>query len=122
VLAVALGGAFGSVLRYGLTRLTVLWSGLPHWGTWCANGSGCLAIGLFTGYLLSGGVVSARQDLFVRAGCLGGLTTFSALALESVLLFESQRWGLAALHLGSHLLFGLGGVWVGLAIGRGWGG
>ena len=85
-LAVALGSALGGVGRYGLSRL---WPWVPGgWptATMTVNLLGSFAIGLLSVVLSAraGGAETAR--LFWMTGVLGGFTTYSAFALETVTL------------------------------------
>jgi len=115
VLLVALGGALGTVGRYGAGIATARLFGLAFpWGTLIVNVLGALAIGVLT----------ARVDafhpdtrLFIGVGLLGGFTTFSTFSLEAVRLWPHHPWG-AALYVASSLVLGLGACWVGLVLGR----
>jgi fluoride exporter len=85
-LLVGIGGALGSIARYGAYRL---WPWTPGgWpvATFTVNLLGSFAIGLLYMYVAarSGGAENAR--LFWMTGVLGGFTTYSAFALESALL------------------------------------
>lgn len=78
VLAVAVAGAAGALLRYGLSAvLAAPGDGLPV-ATLTANLSGCLLLGLLAGRAPA--VPWARPVL--GTGLLGGWTTWSALAVE----------------------------------------
>jgi CrcB protein len=85
-LLVALGGAAGSVARYGAYRM---WPSAP--GGWpiptlTVNLLGSFAIGLLYIYLAARGVSKDNARLFWMTGVFGGFTTYSAFALESTLL------------------------------------
>ena len=83
---VAIGGALGSVTRYGAYRL---WPVLPGgWPvpTFAVNLAGSFAIGLLYMYVAARGVSADNARLFWMTGVLGGFTTYSAFALESALL------------------------------------
>jgi fluoride exporter len=85
-LLVAFGGALGSIARYGASRL---WPASP--GGWpvptlTVNVLGSFAIGLIYMYVAARGVSADNARLFWMTGVLGGFTTYSAFALESVLL------------------------------------
>ena len=101
-LLVAIGGAFGSVLRYGVSvwAVEVLGAGFP-WGTLAVNVLGSAAIGLAGGAGLAG-----ELRLLLVTGVLGGFTTFSSFSLETGLLFQ-RAWWLAALYVAASLLLGL---------------
>lgn len=91
ILIVAAGGALGSVARY----LTALFlqpkanlSAWP-WGTFTVNLIGCLLIGLLGGFWTKNPVAPEWRLLLVT-GFLGGFTTFSSFALESLNLFQTK--------------------------------
>ena len=83
---VAIGGALGSVARYGVWRIWPVTPGGFPVPTITVNLLGSFAIGLLYMWIVtrSGGAETAR--LFWMTGVLGGFTTYSAFALESTLL------------------------------------
>jgi CrcB protein len=115
VVLVALGGAVGSVARYGVGVAAARWLGLAcPWGTLGVNVIGGLAMGL-----LAARVTPDNENvrLLIGTGLLGGFTTFSAFSLETVRLIEHQP-GLAALYAAASLVLSVGACWVGLQLGR----
>ena len=89
ILAVALGGAIGSVGRY-LTSLafeSYSTSRFPY-ETLTANLLGCFLIGLLWGYFERFSI-SSEFRLFLFTGVLGGYTTFSTFARESIQFFKA---------------------------------
>ena len=115
VLLVALGGAFGSVSRYGVGLAAARFVGLAFpWGTLFVNVLGALLIGV-----LSARIDPGQEDvrLLIGVGILGGFTTFSAFSLEVVRLGQNNP-STAALYVASSLVLGLGACWVGLTLGR----
>ena len=118
LLAVGCGGAIGAISRHGLTRLMLTLTGGGHWGTLIANLLGCVLIGLLAGSVTSGWNFTDRGQLAIRTGFLGGLTTFSAFALESVAFASDQRWGLATIYTASNLFLGLLLAWLGILMGK----
>ena len=100
---VALGGALGSVARWGLSGLVQRASGsaLPL-GTFAVNAVGSLAIGMLGALALQRSLVAPHARLFLITGLLGGFTTFSALSYETVALLRDGQWLAAAIYsLGS---------------------
>lgn len=93
ILAVAAGGALGSVLRHvaaeAARRLPAL--GAFPWGTLGVNVLGSLGIGVVAGLVVGGGgaLQSAPLRAFLMVGVLGGFTTFSTFALESLTLLQA---------------------------------
>ncbi len=112
-LLVALGGALGAVMRYGVGLLALRWSEAAPWGTWAANALGCLLIGLALPLVKSDG---ARLTLLV--GVLGSFTTFSTYSADTVLLWEAGRRGLAVANAAGSVAVGIAFVALGLALGR----
>ena len=115
-IAVAVGGALGSLARHAVNRLTDSQS-FPL-GTVLVNICGCLVIGL-----LAGMIASRRIDLptywreFVFVGLLGGFTTFSTFGLETFVLARGHSTGYAALNVGLQVVGGLLAVWLGYRLG-----
>jgi len=111
---IALGGAAGSVLRYLVHGAVQRWSGsMFPWGTFAVNISGCLLIGLLAG--LFAGPYPAREEirLGILVGILGGYTTFSTFGLDTLVLADNRRYGLAAANMLSSCAVGLLAVWLG---------
>ena len=117
VVAIALGGALGSVARYGVARGLQGQVVTPFpVGTLAVNMIGCLAIGFCYVWLEQRGSPVFRD--FVRVGILGGFTTFSSYAIESVSLMEKGRHLLAACNILGSVVGGLIAALLGVAIAR----
>ncbi|WP_224813506.1 fluoride efflux transporter CrcB [Hasllibacter sp. MH4015] len=119
VLQVALGGAFGSVLRYltGLGVIRVFGIGAFPVPILLVNVIGSFLMGLFV-------VIAAHRGLthlspLVMTGFLGGFTTFSAFSLETMTLYERGDYGLAALYVGLSVGLSILGLAAGLWVARG---
>lgn len=115
VLLVALGGAVGSLARYGVGVAAARMFGLGFpWATLAVNVVGGLAMGLLAARV---GPEHEHLRLLLGVGALGGFTTFSAFSLETVRLMEHQP-GLAALYVAASLILSAGACWAGLTLGR----
>jgi len=113
--AVALGGAVGSVARYGLS----LWGAslgtrLP-WGTLAANGIGCVAMGAVMYLVVERSGMPEGTRLVVAVGFLGGLTTFSTFSYEALALLRQGHHSQAWFYLLLSVAVGLGGAALGWA-------
>ena len=113
LLLVGSGGFVGASLRFTVATICQrLGTGQFPWGTLIVNVVGSLVIGLVAGLAEGRELLTPSGRLFLFTGLLGGFTTFSALALESVTLAAEGMGGKAALSVASQLLLGLGAAWV----------
>src|SRR5690606_5529529 len=110
---VAMGGAIGASLRYGIG----LWLFKPQmqfpWPTWWVNILGCLCTGIFLAYSQKYPALQQEARLFLMVGLLGGFTTFSSFGLESFQLLKQGAISMALLYMFSSLLLGLTALTVG---------
>jgi CrcB protein len=118
LLAVGVGGAVGSVLRYAMTIAIqrVTGPGFP-WGTVVVNVLGSFAIGLLYVWLVERGENAALRALLM-VGLLGGFTTFSSFSLETVTLMMQASYGRAALNVLLSVGLCIGGTVLGIALAR----
>ena len=116
--AVALGGALGASLRYGLSLgvQRVVPSGWLPLGTLTVNVVGCLAIGWVAGWLSAQPLERPTWSLFAVTGLLGGFTTYSAFGYEVWSLWSLQQWKAALAVVLLHLVLGLLAVGLGLEL------
>ena len=121
VLAIAIGGALGAVSRFFLSNtVTNHYQFTLPVGTLGVNILGSFALGVF--YALFSVIdVPAPLRLFLTAGFLGALTTFSTYSIEAMSLFQSGQYHSALLFIFLHnglgilmavLGFGLVRLWV----------
>jgi CrcB protein len=113
---IALGGALGSMARYGCSGLVARWFGETFpWGTLAINVVGSFVIGFFATLTGPDGRVVASPDArqFVMVGICGGFTTFSSFSLQTLNLARGgDMFGAGANVLGSVVLCLLA-VWIG---------
>ncbi len=118
LLAVAAGGAIGTLLRGTSLALAPLpTQGLP-WVTASENLVGAFLLGLLSAFLLRRMPGAPRLHLFLTTGVLGAFTTFSALATDVILLSGSSAGPLLALYLTLSLPGGVAAAWAGVALGH----
>jgi CrcB protein len=95
----AAGGAIGTVLRYSMSGLTYrMVNSVFPWGTIVVNLTGSFVIGLLWGFFEIQNISSNMRN-FIFIGILGGFTTFSTYALESLNLFRDGeiKWAMTNL-------------------------
>ncbi|WP_238013565.1 fluoride efflux transporter CrcB [Dactylosporangium sp. AC04546] len=116
VLFVMLGGAAGSLARFAVALL------LPHsavagfpWATLAVNGAGCFLIGVVM--VLVAGAHPLWRPL-LGTGFLGGFTTFSTYAVDTVLLVERGSYGTAAAYVFGTLALAMAAAIGGTALTR----
>ena len=114
LLLVMLGGALGAGGRYwlGSALLRQFGNGIP-WGTLAANLIGSFLAGFLVVWLENRGHAALYWRAFLIIGVMGGLTTFSALMVETLLLARSQRSDFLLGYLGGTLVAGFILVWAG---------
>jgi CrcB protein len=84
---IALGGAMGSVMRFSISQIMTRWMGASFpYGTLTVNMVGSLLMGALMAWLTA----SPRYNLqaLLAVGFLGGFTTFSAFAFDSLMLYQ----------------------------------
>lgn len=116
LVAVALGGALGSLGRWELGRvLSAALPGVPA-GTFAANVLAGLVIGLVMG-LGSVTPLPERTRLLLTVGLCGGLSTFSTFTNETFQLAEAGDLLGAALNVAANVVACLVAVWAGTRLG-----
>lgn len=118
IIAVAVGGAVGSTLRFLISRLVQGLSTKSYfpWGILTVNLVGSLLIGILFGILIE----KFSSSVFIRSlvflGLLGGFTTFSSFTMDVITLFDSGANGLAILYIFASVGLGILATWIGLQI------
>ncbi len=118
VLMLTLGGALGVNARYWLGDWMSRWSRpLFPWATFTINFAGSFAIG-FLAVVLARWLPHPHVRMLVIVGFLGGYTTFSSYAYESLILAERGEVGLALAYVTGSVTLGLIAVTIGVALAR----
>jgi CrcB protein len=95
-LFIALGGAVGTLGRYGVTIALGKWLGAAFpFGTLCVNVLGSFLLGVIAEALGGATVFGADLRLVLGVGVMGGFTTYSSFNLEALRLFEQGQAGKA---------------------------
>jgi fluoride exporter len=119
LVAIALGGALGTLARYGVARAVVpSASGFP-WATFTVNVVGSLLLGVTVTLVTERWSPTRYVRPFVAIGFCGGFTTFSTLAVESMRRFEHGAAGTAGLYLAASLVAGTAAAALGIVVARG---
>ncbi|MBX2822349.1 MAG: fluoride efflux transporter CrcB [Rhodothermaceae bacterium] len=119
LIAVALGGATGALVRYSVYLLVNKWIESPApLATWTVNLVGCLLIG-FLAPFMNTSTMPAQWRLFILVGFLGSFTTFSTFSLESMVLWQEGREGLVLLNAVGSVVAGIALVWLGMQLHKG---
>ncbi len=113
-LLIGLGGALGSMLRFGASLL--IGSKTFPLATFLINITGSFIIGVVIAYSLKHASFSDNWKLFLATGLCGGFTTFSAFSFENMQLFENGKFGLLAIYITGSLLLGIAAVWAGFKL------
>ena len=123
-LAIALGGALGSVGRYYVMGAAERWlasligAGFPY-GTLTVNVAGSFILGALVQGLAASFDAGAVVQRFLFVGLLGGFTTFSAFSADSIALLERGEAGRAMLYIALSVVLSVGGFYLGLRLVRG---
>ena len=97
MLAVAVGGAAGSVLRFVVgVWSTRLWGPAFPWGTLIINVTGSFLIGALAELFALRWDASQATRVFLVVGICGGYTTFSTFSLDAYVLIEEAQYAAAA--------------------------
>ena len=119
ILAVAAGGAIGSVARYlagiGATRLFGL--AFP-WGTLLVNIAGSFLIGVLVEMFALRWNLSQELRVLLTVGICGGFTTFSTFSLDAYALMARADWWLAAGYVAASVTLSIGALIAGLHLVR----
>lgn len=119
ILAIAAGGALGSVLRFWMSGWVsgVFGRGFPY-GTLMVNVSGSLLMGFLYVLLVDKFHASAEWRAVLLIGLLGGFTTFSSFSMETFNLIEAGEVTKALMNIVLSVTVCLAATWIGVLVGR----
>ena len=120
MILVGLGGFFGSGLRFALggwVQRLFPYSQMPL-GTMTVNVVGCLFIGFLGGLAEQRQLMDTGLRLFLLVGVLGGFTTFSTFAYESLALAQDSLYLKMLVNIIGQVTLGFSAAWLGLVAAR----
>lgn len=114
-----IGGAAGTLARYGLSGLVqrLIGTSFPI-GTFAVNMLGCLFFGALWSYFENRIGLGSELRLMVLTGFMGAFTTFSTYMFETATLVQPAQYFMAGLNVIGQSVLGLVLVFAGLALGR----
>jgi CrcB protein len=119
IVGVALGGALGASARYGVDRLIeARSSAIFPWSTFTINITGCFLIGVVSTALVDRHHLPAWLRIGLVVGVVGGYTTFSTFAQESLDLADIHHVAIAFTYVVASVAVGLAAVYAGTSLGR----
>ncbi|HEV2912715.1 MAG TPA: fluoride efflux transporter CrcB [Pyrinomonadaceae bacterium] len=118
-LAVAVGGAFGAMLRFYLGGSVLARAGAPFpTATFVINISGSFIIGFFLTLVTERFPIGPHLRLAVAVGFIGAYTTFSTFEYETARLVEERDFTRAFLNVALSFIVGFLAVWGGIIAAR----
>ena len=118
LLWIAIGGAIGSVGRYGVASWAAQRLGPGPLGIFIVNVTGAFLIGFVMIATENRFTLSLDTRRFIAVGLLGGYTTFSTLMYETMVLVEAGDYPRAIANSLGSLAVGLVAVALGIALAR----
>ena len=119
---VAIGGALGSMARFGLGNIVSDKTGGSFpWGTLAVNVTGSFVIGILGALTSSEGKMTSQSRVFATqlliTGVCGGYTTFSSFSLQTLNLIRDGEWFYAGGNILLSVILCMIAVWLGYLLG-----
>lgn len=104
LLLIFVGGGFGSLARYGISRLFNPPVGGFPWGTLIANVLACLVLGIMAVLITQKSGISKELQAMVLIGFCGGFSTFSTFSMETFRMIQNGQWIMAISYVAASLI------------------
>jgi CrcB protein len=118
VIALACGGVFGAVSRYGVSLALPTETARVPWGTFLINVSGSAALGFLLVLVIDRFPRGRLARPVLGTGFLGAYTTFSTFTVEAIDLVRAGHAATALVYLAGSIFAGLLAVWAGMTSAR----
>ncbi|HYM14699.1 MAG TPA: fluoride efflux transporter CrcB [Dehalococcoidia bacterium] len=118
VIYLAIGGALGTLSRYYVTGWVAGWNGTSGLGVFTVNIIGSFIIGLFLTLATERFMWPPELRLAVAVGFIGGFTTFSSLAWETLQMLQVRNVVGATLNITASVVLGMLAVYAGSVLGK----
>ena len=117
-LFIAIGGALGSIARYGVGSWVAGRLGIRFpYGTLVVNMSACLIIGFTMSYIGRNSDLSPALRFLIPVGFIGAYSTFSTYEWETLVELREGAFSIAALYAVGSFAAGLAATWGGSVLG-----
>lgn len=119
IASIALGGAIGALLRFGMSNgvYMLLGRAFPY-GTLAVNSLGSFLMGILYVLIMEKMLIVAEWRAALMIGLLGSFTTFSTFSIETMNLLEAGEVSKAGLNMLLSVSLCVIGCWLGMILGR----
>lgn len=118
IIIIAVGGAIGTISRFGLNKLFLDPSGANTLSTFIANSTGSFILGFMIAYISMKPEWPPEIKLFLSIGILASYTTFSTFTVSTIYMIENGELIKALINISASILVGLIAAYLGIILGR----
>jgi len=113
LLMVFLGGGFGALCRYGISRITSTPSNGFPLATFLVNLISCIVLGMLIAFFMNK-PEQAKYQLLLITGFCGGFSTFSSFSAECYYLLQSGQYIIAIFYILASVFICLLAIYLGI--------
>jgi fluoride exporter len=115
---IAIGGAAGALMRYGVGRAAQFGGVAFPTGTLVVNLSGAFILGFLATFLVERTTMPVELRVAITVGVIGAYTTFSTFTVETLNLMNDGEWAFALLNITVSVIGGVLLAWLGQTLAR----